>query len=146
MTLRWKNILLIVGALVIGAAVIFLGPALVLTLASPDMCGNEVVAEYVSPDRAKKIVVFQRDCGATTGFSTQASLVNASEKAPTEGGNLFVADTDHGAAPAAAWGGPALAVRWLDPKLVILEHHARARVFKAEKLINGVAVRYTHAR
>ena len=34
-------------------------------------------------------VVFNRDCGATTGFSTQVSIVAAHEE-PSDGGNVLV--------------------------------------------------------
>ena len=70
------------------------------------MCGNEILSEFVSPDNSKKIVVFQRDCGATAPFSTQASLLAITEKLPDEGGNVFSADTNHGAAPSGPGGGP----------------------------------------
>jgi len=35
----------------------------------PDMCGNEIYSVVVSPNKKHKAVLFQRDCGATTGFS-----------------------------------------------------------------------------
>jgi len=107
-----------------------------------DMCGNDLVAEYVSPDAGAKLVVFQRDCGATTGFSTQASLVTPDAKLPGSSGNLFIADTDHGIAPPGPGGGPELRVRWEGPKRLLLQHHAKARVFKAERRLNAVEVRY----
>ncbi len=37
-------------------------------------CGNEILKEVRSPTGKMKGVVFQRDCGATTGFSTQVSV------------------------------------------------------------------------
>ena len=109
-----------------------------------DGCDNEVVAEFPSPDGARKVVIFQRDCGATTGFSTQASLLAVGVKKPSGGGNLFVADTGHGAAPAAAWGGPELVVRWKGPRAVILEHNRLARVFKAERHVEDIEVQYLY--
>jgi hypothetical protein len=41
-------------------------------------CANEVLSQTVSPDAKMKAVVFQRDCGATTGFSTQVSIIQNS--------------------------------------------------------------------
>lgn len=41
------------------------------------LSGSDLVAEYVSPDGGAKLVVFKRDCGATTSFGTRASLVTA---------------------------------------------------------------------
>ena len=101
-----------------------------------------MVAEYMSPDGRTKLVVFQRDCGATTDFSTQASLVTPDAKLPGSGGNLFSADTDHGLAPEGPGGGPELRVRWEGPKALLLQHHSKARVFKAERRLDGVEVRY----
>jgi hypothetical protein len=41
-----------------------------------------------------------RSCGATTGFSTQASLLKSDQALPTMAGNLYIADNNHGVAPA----------------------------------------------
>ena len=106
------------------------------------MCGNDPVAEFVSPDDTARLVVFQRDCGATTGFSTHASLLNSDARPPTSSGNLFVADTDHGIAPSGPGGGLELRVRWEGPRRLLLQHHVNARVFKAERHLDGVEVRY----
>jgi hypothetical protein len=57
-------------------------------------CGNDLVKEVRSPDGQMNAVVFQRDCGATTGFSTQVSLLSSNKSLPNESGNLFVATTD----------------------------------------------------
>jgi hypothetical protein len=63
------------------------------------MCGNDTMAEFLSPDASAKLVVFQRDCGATTVFRTQASLLKPGMHLSDSSGNVFVADTDHGLAP-----------------------------------------------
>lgn len=55
-----------------------------------DMCGNYPHKEYFSPNKEYKAVVFQRDCGATTGFSTQISIVEASGSIENEGGNIYI--------------------------------------------------------
>lgn len=57
-----------------------------------DTCGNEQVTESWSPDRAHKFVVFVRNCGATTGLSTQASVLPAYQPLLNEAGNLLVMD------------------------------------------------------
>jgi len=131
----------LVGLAIAAAAVFVVGSGALEYLFS-GMCENHLVAEYVSRDGRAKLVVFQRDCGATTDFSTQASLVTPDGKLPGSGGNLFIADTDHGTAPEGPGGGPELRVRWDGPKTLLLQHHAKARVFKAERLLNGVEVGY----
>ena len=117
-------------------------------VACVDPCGNDVLTEARSPDGRLKAVVFQRDCGATTGFSTQVSVIPSGESlltAPTwlrstEGGNVFVADTNHGKAPSGPGGGPVVKVEWLDATHLRITRDNRARVFKSAASIHGVNV------
>lgn len=131
---------IVISATVTALIVIAFGFFLDQTFAK--VCGNEILSEFVSPDNSKKVVVFQRDCGATTAFSTQASLLAITEKLPDKGGNVFSADTNHGAAPSRPGGGPELRVRWEDRNGLILEHHKATRIFKAAQRIDEVEVRY----
>ena len=112
---------------------------------APDMCGNEIISEFPSPEGNKKVVVFQRDCGATTGFSTQASILGNDQVLKNESGNLFASDTNHGAAPSGQGGGPALSVEWHSKDSVLLSFHPNARVFKKEAEIDGVRVSYSES-
>jgi hypothetical protein len=101
------------------------------------------LSEVRSPDGEWKVVVFERDCGATTGFSTQASLLGWNERLPeNDGGNLFIADTNHGAAPAGPGGGPPLQVTWTSMRSVVLRSPRGVRVFKAETRVLGVPAVY----
>ena len=105
-------------------------------------CGNDFVKEVRSPGGKMKAVVFQRDCGATTGFSTQVSLLPSNKSLPNEGGNVFVVTTDHGKAPAGAWGGPIVEVSWLDDTHLLLRYDKRAGLSKREESLGNVNVRY----
>ena len=128
---------------IVGAAAAVLGVVVVVLLvfALRTVCGNDFVREYASPDGGKKVVVFQRSCGATTGFSTQASLLEAKAAFPWRAGNLFAADIGNGGAPAAPWGGPDLQVLWEGPNKVALRRDPRARVWFCESQVLGVEVR-----
>jgi len=99
------------------------------------MCGNQVLQEIPSPDKKLKAVVFQRDCGATTGFSTQLSIIKANEKLPNSKGNVFSADTDHGKVPAGPGGGPQVDVAWIGLHDLEVRYPQRARIFlSADKI------------
>jgi hypothetical protein len=137
-----KKILVGAGWLLGGCAVLISICVLVLSSLFGGMCANDVIKEVVSPDGKKKVVVFQRNCGATTGFSTQASVLTVSRSLPNDGGNVFSADTNHGAAPSGPGGGPELEASWVGPKELVLEHHTQARVFKAEPSIGDTHVRF----
>ena len=68
--------------IIIGCGLLFWG--------TDSMCGNEIYQEIFSPDNEYKAVVFQRDCGATTGFSTQISILRATDELPNNPGNVFI--------------------------------------------------------
>ncbi len=105
-------------------------------------CINEPLQDIPSPDGRHRIVVFQRDCGATTGFLTQASLLTQRDALDDRSGNLFIADSNHGAAPSGPGGGPAVVAVWLDARHLQLSHHPSARVFLATPQIDGVQIMY----
>lgn len=104
-------------------------------------CGNTIVSQVLSPDGRHKAALFQRDCGVTTGFSTQVSILNAGE--PLSGtGNAFRADDDHGAARAGEWGGPWAEIRWLTPNHLLVRYAAKSRLFERDDDVSGVTVTY----
>ena len=104
-------------------------------------CANTVLGDVASPDGRRHAVVFERDCGATTGFSTQVSVLPRGREA-RGGGNVFVADDDRGAAPSGPGGGPAVRVRWLDRRTLEVRYHPSARVFKSEARHDDTDVRF----
>lgn len=125
-----------------GCAVLAIIASLLMSSLSLGMCANQVIKEVVSPDGKRKVVLFRRDCGATTDFSTQASVLTVGTSLPNDGGNVFSADSNHGRAPSGRGGGPALAVSWVGPNELVIEHAAAARVFKAEPSIGETRVRF----
>ena len=55
-----------------------------------DLCSNSIFSEAASPSGAYKVVIFDRGCGATTGFSTQVSVLKATNDAlPNQPGNTI---------------------------------------------------------
>ncbi|MEJ2055674.1 MAG: hypothetical protein P8X42_17305 [Calditrichaceae bacterium] len=106
------------------------------------LCGNDIIYTKTITGTKYKIVVFQRDCGATTGFSTQASIIEKNGKLPNESGNIFIADTDHGKAPRGPGGGPELQVKIINGKLIRFSYHENARVFLKKKLFGEIKIEY----
>lgn len=111
-----------------------------------DLCGNFVVDRVPSPDAQLELVVFERDCGATTGFSTQASIVAAGAALENVPGNVLDADTNHGAAPAGPGGGPELRVRWTGTRTLSIAYHERASVYRSWLRQHGVRIEYSTFR
>lgn len=113
----------------------------VLSGCRADACGNQIVSEVVAPDGETRAVLFQRDCGATTGFSTQISVMTRGEQ-PLGSGNAFVADDDHGAAAAASWGGPWAEMLWASPTRLVIRYDEMARVFASPTRVGNVRVSF----
>ena len=69
--MKWRKagsfLLGIVALLVITG----IGITYAIEKAFDDTCENQLLSEVLSPDQVYRAIVFQRSCGATTGFSTQ---------------------------------------------------------------------------
>lgn len=116
-----------------------LAAPLLLTLAGcSDMCANRVIRSVVAPDGRHAAVVFERNCGATTGFSTQISILEPGE-ALTDG-NIFSATA--GTSRPAAWGGPAVEVRWLGVDRLFIGYPGGAEVFECVAARDGIRIAY----
>jgi len=85
-----------------------------------------------------RAIVFGRDCGATTGFNTQVSVVPSSSKLPDDGGNIFVADGGRRNDRS----GPFVSVTWTTDSELLVTYDKDARVFHNESSVGNVRVRY----
>lgn len=122
-------------------AALALGGWAFLVHTTADLCGNTVLATVPSPDGTLQAIVFERDCGATTGFSTQVSIVKEGARLSNGPGNAFVADDDHGAASAARGRGPDVTAEWRGTDTLVVQYDGRARVFHAAPRVRGITVR-----
>jgi hypothetical protein len=105
-----------------------------------DPCDNTLVHVVKAPDGQKSAVIFERSCGATTGFSTQISILPPDEM-PSDRGNVFVANL-HGGGTPAAWGGPWADVQWLSSQQLLIRYDTAAVVYRAQETIPGANIRF----
>jgi hypothetical protein len=95
------------------------------------MCANTMVASSASPDGRWKVVLFERSCGATTGFSSQISLIATNKEHGNDSGNIYIAK-----------GYPeGYTIVWESDTSVVIGG-ANGRGNKKEVQLNGVQVRY----
>ena len=125
--IMWKPVLFAVTAVMISGC--------------SDGCENTILSETGSPNGRLTAILYERSCGATTGNSTQVSVLRAGTR-PAAAGNTFVADANHGAAEGSVGGGPWVEVAWIDDDNLIVKYDARARVFTEQPDIAGVKVTY----
>lgn len=138
----WKKVLLwIAGILVVTVG----GCVMALDFLLSGICETTVFDEIPSPSKKLKAVVFQIDCGATTDFNTQVAIVKASfdtSDANSLPKGFFLADKDHGRAPAGITKGPEVRLTWESDKTLNLQYHQFTRVFRSESEQRGVTIKY----
>ena len=137
-----RMLLGIVTVLVLLAAVAVGGFWWFLSQTADEMCGNRVIDTIGLSGIDMRVVVFRRDCGATTGFSTQVSLLESGEALENESGNLFSADTNRGNAPKGEGGGPKVRVEVIAVDRIKILHHPDARVFLRRNEWRGMKIGY----
>lgn len=111
-------------------------------LSLDDTCENVVLSESANPNRQIKAVIFQRNCGATTGFSTQVSILEFRDELKNDSGNIFVADTNHGEAPSDENGGPKVEAEWIGNNNLKLRYHPKAQTFTKATSFNDIQITY----
>jgi hypothetical protein len=120
--------------------IVLLFGATVNSCTSPfaDMCGNNISKEINSPDKKLKAVIFIRDCGATTGFSSQLSIIDFSDKLENESGNvLIISDKEYGEN-----GNADLNAEWNGVNELIIYFNLKAITFKKETEIDDIKITY----
>lgn len=110
-----------------------------------DACQNAILSSTASPDGERHAVLFMRDCGATTDFSTQVSILRENGP-PTGAGNLFIADGGSASAPPTDHGGPWAEIVWQGPRRLLVRYDAMAEVYKQQDQVAGVTVTYEPVR
>jgi hypothetical protein len=86
---KWKKVVLSVVAVLGVCVIVFICGLMYLF---QGMCRNYIHKTIESPEATLKAVIFQRDCGATTGFSTQISILSVNEQLGDDSGNIFSSD------------------------------------------------------
>jgi hypothetical protein len=124
-----KFVALLALTLVLTGFVALLAFSLVLT--ASELCANEVSRSVISPSGKLKVVVFGRNCGATTGVNTQVSIIPVSQLLPEQGGNSLILD-----------GAIELKVEWKSDSVLHIRGIGSSRVFKQGGSVQGVSISY----
>lgn len=129
-----KKILKIIASLI---ALVIIGLVVFFMFFTGSMCQNQIHKEYLSPNKFLKAVIFQRDCGASTSFSTQISILDADEELNNENGNIF-----------AIKGHPddvAPILNWKNNDQLNIQHSLDGNEYTAKKsfgLLNSIRITY----
>ncbi|WP_141433520.1 DUF5412 family protein [Bacillus sp. 03113] len=125
MTSKLKPILITI----IVIFVLFMAGKYLLDTLFGNMCGNEIVETVPSPSGEKVAYIFTRDCGATTGFSPQLSILNKDDDFQNESGNTFRADKD-------------FSIEWIDEKNLKVIYDQSSETYEMDKKVKGIKIEY----
>jgi hypothetical protein len=95
-------------------------------------CGVDVFDTLASPDGRHKAVSFGVDCGATTGFNTQLSILPATAAFDREVYPPSLALDDK----------RTLAMRWADHAVLVVTIPKTVRIYKQEERAGEVFISY----
>lgn len=97
-------------------------------------CTDDIYDTISSPDGKMSAVIFSRNCGATTGFNYQISILPFGVN-PKGGGNIFVADKINAYSIK-------YKLEWKGNKMINIRVTSDARIFKKENNFSGVLINY----
>lgn len=102
------------------------------------LCDSQIFQEIYSPNGKYKVLVFQRDCGATTGFRTHISVLKSNVTLRNQTGNVFQAN-----------GYPewfSIRITWEDDQHVVIEHNGKPIPDISKSKFGNIEVRYIENR
>lgn len=102
-----------------------------LFLSGCGMCGNNTVLSVTSPNGGYVAVVYTRDCGATTGFSTQVSILTAPGRLKNRPGNILRLDREVN-----------VSVKWNSDMKLAIKGSLDAEDFLRETSFKGIQIQY----
>jgi hypothetical protein len=109
-----------------------MGLALLTIACDPfDTCANDPIIEIPSTDGSVSAWIFVRDCGATTSWSTQVSILKKGKGPPVDGGNAFVIDRKS-----------QVIATWHEPNHVTIAFERTGHIFVQESNVAGVSISY----
>lgn len=97
------------------------------------ICDNSLKSEAISPDRGLIARTCERNCGATTDFSSIVNLQSTSVKYDSNDGVLFIAKGQYD-----------ISTKWTGPKSLLITCNgcSRANVFREVSVLGDIDVSY----
>lgn len=108
---------------------VFMAGKYLLDTLFSEMCRNEIVQTVPSPNGEKTAYIFTRDCGATTGFSTQLTILDKGDNFKNESGNTFRPNKN-------------FSIEWINEKKLKVTYDQSSEIYEMDKKVNGIKIEY----
>ncbi|HEY0712497.1 MAG TPA: hypothetical protein VGF45_07475 [Polyangia bacterium] len=144
-TPRYRRLYGEIIAIVAGAILVALGSWYLMNVkcnGEAFFCENEEPTSYPSPSGRKKVVLFLRNCGATTPYVTNASVLDADVTLPDAEGNALSVRGAHVPSGAPDGGPPDIVVEWVSDESVRLIAAPGLLVLDRKDRVGNVRVQY----
>lgn len=103
-----------------------------------NMFSNSLISEQHSPDGRLKVVVFERDGGATTDWSTQISVMRSRKKLnDRDTGNIIVMD-------GSCVEGSDYSICWVDDATIEVFIADSVKTYQKKEKYGGITIKYVH--
>jgi hypothetical protein len=116
------------------AALLLLGAVIISSCGWP--CGNVHLKEFPSPNENRTAVIFNRGCGAGSGYATSVSVLRSWQWLPNRHSNAFAADMPRG------YDTSGVSVEWESNTQLVVRYHPDAVVLRQTPVVKGVNIRY----
>jgi hypothetical protein len=107
-----------------------------------DMCENSTIEEKLSPNKKFKAIIFTRDCGATTGYSTQLSIIETSGELDNETGNVLIMSDKVGDGLSFDNGGAKVQALWTSDNSLTIYIDERTKFTRQKDEIEDIKITY----
>ncbi len=95
-----------------------------------DMCGSDPLVSITSPNGKLRAVSYVYDCGATTGFSTQISVLDKKEPISSSG-NILGTD-----------GKISISMVWESDEILTISNITKLKIYKQVRELDGITIKY----
>jgi len=139
-----RKVLATIGAVILSLFVVWATRWRLVDIAG--LCRNSDIRVIPSTDGRYNALVYTRDCGATTGWSTNVSIEGSHTKRAYGPGNVFRAEWEANAdLPPTFSSGPAVQATWSGPTELRIVYDERSDPYLRNASARGVSVQYDSA-
>jgi len=104
-------------------------------------CARSLVAESLAPSGILKATISVRACRAKQEFTTELSIITATQSLP-DSPNVLAVQASDGRATQWSFGGPEIRLTWVADTLLLVRYSPADRVVRSTDRVRGVSIEH----